>query len=134
MRLFSIVLAVGMLVATGCTGGRDGARGVADAFVDAHYVRIELQASSALCDGVAYDKVAREIELTSDTPIEADTLRPKIYYTLHDERSTDTGSHFIYELSIRPPGLDPFIKYTAITVRKVDAGWKVTNYVETDAR
>jgi hypothetical protein len=124
---------VALLVAAGCTGGRDSARGVADAFVDAHYVRIDLEASKVLCEGVARDKVEHEIELTSNTEIEADTMRPKIYYKIHDERVTDERSHFVYELSIRPPGLDPFTKYSAITVRRTDDGWKVTNYVETDA-
>lgn len=132
MRPSILVCAVALLAVAGCAKGVDSARGVADAFVDAHYVRIDLDASSRLCAGVAREKVEREIELTAGTEIEADTLRPKIYYKVHEERELGEVSHFVYELSIRPPGLDPFTKYTAITVRSTDAGWKVTNYVETD--
>jgi hypothetical protein len=131
-RLF-VAVAVA-LVALGCTGDPNSARGVGGAFVDAHYVRIDLEASKELCTGVARDKVLREIELTSDIAIEGDTQRPRIYYDLTEERGTDEAVQLVYELTIHAPGLDPYEKLTVVTVRQYDGAWLVSNYVEMDPR
>ena len=132
MKRLLISLATLALVG-GCSGDSDSARGVGDAFVDAHYVRINLQASKELCRGVAREKVEREIALTAEIEIEQDTQRPRIYYEIHEEREVGDSVSLIYELSIRAPGLDPYEKFTVVTVRATDGVWAVTNYIEMDS-
>lgn len=132
MKRLLISLATLALVG-GCSGDSDSARDVGDAFVDAHYVRINLQASKELCRGVAREKVEREIALTAEIEIEQDTQRPRIYYEIHEEREVGDSVRLIYELSIRAPGLDPYEKFTVVTVRATDGVWAVTNYIEMDS-
>lgn len=122
-----------LLLVGGCSADADTARGVGDAFVDAHYVRINLQASKELCSGVAREKVEREIALTSEIEIQRDTQRPRIYYGIHEEHDLGDSVRLIYELSIRAPGLDPYEKFAIVTVRATDGIWTVTNYIEMDS-
>lgn len=122
-----------MILAAGCTGDSDSPLSAGDAFVDAHYVRIDLEASKSLCRGVALQKVEKEIALTSDIEIEQDTQRPRINFTVHEERALGDAVQLIYKLVIRAPGLDPYDKYTIVTVRSEDGKWMVTNYMEMDS-
>lgn len=132
MKQLLISLATLVLV-VGCSGDSGSARGVGDAFVDAHYVRINLQASKELCSGVAREKVEHEIALTAEIEIEQDTQRPRIYYEIHEERGVGDSVRLIYELSIRAPGLDPYEKFTIVTLRETEGAWTVTNYIEMDS-
>ncbi len=122
------------MLAVGCSNDTSTALGAGDAFVDAHYVRIDLEASKQLCTGVALDKVQREIELTADVAIADDTQRPRINFALKEERAAGDAIQLVYELTIRVTGLDPFEKISVVTVRATDARWSVTNYVEMDPR
>ena len=122
-----------LILVAGCSGSPNSALGTGNAFVDAHYVRIDLETSKGLCTGVAADKVDAEIALTSEIEIESDTQRPHISYDLREERPLGDAVQLVYELSIRAPGLDPYSKFTIVTVREHEGGWAVSNYMEMDS-
>lgn len=120
------------LVLASCQTSTSTARGAAEAFLDAHYVAIDLDASRSMCSGLALDKVEREIELTSKVSIEGDTHKPRINYRLDQARESPDRVQFIYELTIRASGLEPFAKLVMLTLRRSDDTWSVSNYSEGD--
>jgi len=137
MRMTSTVagllLPVAVVVAAvpaGCGGS--GARTTAERFLDAHYVRIDLAAARDVCSGLAREKLDRELALTANVNIEADTRKPRINYRLEDARETEDRGQFAYLLRIRAPGAEPFERLIMVTVKKEDDGWSVTNYTEGD--
>lgn len=126
-----VALVAGAAVSTGCeTGG--GARAAAERFLDAHYVRIDLETARGLCSGLARSKLDKEISLTEEIRIADDTLTPRVNYRLEAARESQGSAQFGYILTIRAPGLEPFDKLVTLTVRESDGAWSVTNYTESD--
>ncbi|HKA34002.1 MAG TPA: hypothetical protein VKH64_12355, partial [Candidatus Binatia bacterium] len=69
LRLASFMLLV--VLACGCGRDLKTAQGVADEFVDQHYVNINLQRAREYSVGLARDKIDDEIRLTSGQAIDA---------------------------------------------------------------
>ena len=121
-----------LLVAPACQTPGTSARATAEAFLDAHYVRIDLEGSRALSSGLALSKIDKEIALTEDQEITDETRQPRINYRLEHAAEGDGSAQFAYELTIRAAGIDPFRKLVMITVRNEHGAWTVTNYNESD--
>lgn len=115
-----------------CSQPGSSARATAEAFLDAHYVRIDLDQTRELVSGLAKDKVEKEILLTKDQHIDGETLQPRVNYKLHRADEAGAAAQYAYELTIRPPGVDPFAKLVMVTVRNDAGAWSVTNYNESD--
>jgi len=128
----TLMVAAVVIVAAACTPEAGSSRAVAEAFLDAHYVRIDLDASRELCAGLARSKVDKEIELTSDVEIDASTKPPRINYRLEEARETPGYVQYAYELSIRAPGLEPFERLVTLTVRDQHGEWAVTNFNDSE--
>lgn len=126
------VLCAALLLAfAGCKGGGDAtARGAAEAFMDRHYVEVDLPRSREYTTGLARSKVDKQIRLTAGQAIDAGTRRPRVYYKLLEEREAGGRIAFVYQLTIRPEGAGEFSRRLMIRVRKEDAGWRVSNYME----
>ena len=122
---FAIACALGL---TACARPSGGPRGVAEAFLDAHYVRIDLQASRAFCSGLALSKIEHELELTRGVSVGEDTLKPHVHYRLEREREEPAHALYAYELTVRPPGSESFRRVVMLTVRDREGAWTVTNY------
>ena len=129
MGLLLWLTVVGAMAA--CGSADDTARGIAEQFVDAHYVQIDLQASRPLTKGLAREKVDEEIRLTAGQAIDASTRVPRINYELSEERigGADVVS-YAFDATIRADGSDPIERTFQVTVRRDEDGWKVTNYQE----
>jgi hypothetical protein len=128
-----LVLAfVVLIAASSCSKPGASPRATAEAFLDAHYVQINLERSKSLTTGLAHDKVEKEISLIGDNEITGETRKPSISYKLHRADEDDAAAQYAYELTVRPPGLDPFVKLVMVTVRNGEGGWSVTNYNESD--
>ena len=124
-------LVVALLAGMGCGPDPSSARGMAERFLDAHYVRIDLPASSELTSGVAHQKVDDEIALTRGVAIDAATRQPTIHYRLEEERDGGDGAtRFVYRLTIVPDDADRFHRRVLLTLRRADEGWTVSNYEE----
>src|SRR5438045_1432564 len=85
IRLFSVAILFTLAVAC---GGRDlkSAEGVAEEFVDQHYVNIDLARAREYSVGLARDKIDDEIRLTRGQAIDASTRKPRIRYELTDKK------------------------------------------------
>ena len=135
MSRIALALLAGLqlsLFAAACSDPGSAARPTAEAFLDAHYVDIDLERAKGLVDGLARDKIDKEIQLTEGQEISGETLRPHVGYKL--QRADEKGelAVYAYELTIRAPGSDPFRKLVTLTVRDTKDVWAVTNYAESD--
>ena len=130
MRRRAVALA--LAVAAGCSEAGSDARSTAEAFLDAHYVRIDLASAKEHASGLALDKIDKEIELTKDQEITNETRQPRVNYRLNRGDESPESAQFAFELTIRAAGADPFAKLVMVTVRKQEGAWKVTNYSESD--
>ena len=130
-----VVLFGGMLLPA-CRAGSDTAQGVAERFLDEHYVRINLEAAKAYCVGPARQKVEEEARLVGDQVIDASTRQPRVSYRLAERRDerADRAS-FVYEGSIQVDDAEPFTRRWLVNTRKeADGQWKVSNFSEFEER
>jgi hypothetical protein len=115
-----------------CSGSGSSARSKAEAFLDAHYVHMDLDSAKQHASGLALDKIDKEIQLTKNQEITGETRQPRVNYRLQRGDETPAAGQFIYELTIRVPGADPFKKLVMVTVRNEQGAWAVTNYNDSD--
>lgn len=116
-----------------CQSDPNSPHGVAERFLDAHYVTMDLQAAKVYCTGLARQRVEEEILLTEGQVIDANTRPPRVYYTLLKE--TPRGEKRIslqYEAKITVDGAGEFQKEFLLTLLKEEKGWRVINYNEFD--
>ncbi len=131
LRLGTAVLAVAALAA--CRTDERSAEGVAEGFVDAHYVRIDLQAAAPFCSGVALRKLQEEQRLTQGQRIDESTRKPTVRYRVIEKRAED-GNHttFIFEGTIQVEDAGRFTRKWLITTSRSGELWKVSNFEEFD--
>jgi len=129
-RLLGCVLAVAAL--TACRADENSARGVADRFVDEHYVEINLEAAKHFCAGVARKKVEDEQRLTEGQHIDASTRKPSVHYRLVDQKTDGDHATFIYEGTIRVEDAGSFTRKWLVSAHRDAEQWKVSNFEEFD--
>ncbi len=129
---FAAYVCVALLLtgSAACKPAAGTARAAAETFLDAHYVRIELQASFDQSVGLAREKVREELELTAEVEAPEATAKPRIHYKQINVREKPGSVSFVYELTISPEGSAPFTREVMLTVRRGDGGWKVSNFTE----
>jgi hypothetical protein len=130
--ILSLFLAWTTIAVLGCTPAGDSARATAEAFLDAHYVDIDLEAARPLCVGLALDKLEKEVALTHDAAIDAETRKPRVTYRIEESRDDADRAQYAYVLEIHPDGADTFRKLVLLSLRKEPDGWRVSNYTESD--
>lgn len=136
MKLASTILFLFLawttIAVNGCTPSGESPRATAEAFLDAHYVDIDLEAARPLCAGLALDKLDKEVALTRDAAIDAETRKPRITYRIEESRDDADRAQYAYVLEIHPDGADVFRKLVLLSLRKEADGWRVSNYTESD--
>jgi len=128
-----LTLCVAALIASGgCRAGGDTARGVAERFLDHHYVLIDLAGAKRYCTGLALHKVEEEQGLVGDQVIDESTQRPHVSYELGEERPEgEDRSTFLYNGTVRVAGGDSFaLRWLIQTRREADGTWRVSNFKE----
>ncbi len=126
-----VLCAVLLLACVGCKSDGDTTpRGVAEVFLDRHYVEIDLPGSREFTAGLARSKVDEQIRLTSGFAIDAGTRKPRVYYKLLERREAGGRIAFVYRLTIRPEDAGEFSRKLLIRVREEESGWRVSNYME----
>lgn len=136
MRNFFSFLALPFLVwslfLNGCGRDLGTAQGVADEFVDQHYVNFDLQKAKAYAVSVALEKVNEEIRLTAGQKIDAATNKPKINYRLLEKKEGERRASFLYEGTIQSDDGSSFTRKWLIAARKDADQWRVSNFTESD--
>jgi hypothetical protein len=130
-------VAAALLIVVGAVGCKssDPAQQAAEAFLDAHYVFMDLEKSSALAGGLAVAKIQAEIDLIGQMAADEAFERPRINYAISEHRQGGGDAEiFGYKLHIQPAGGGGFSKQVLLTVRNGDTGqWQVTNFSDRDA-
>ena len=125
----AVLLLFALLAA--CRPALDTPEGVAERFLDEHYVNMDLTAALDYTVGPAQQKVEHERKLIGDQMIDAGTRKPRVTYERLERR--DEGSEratFVYEGSIRVEGASAFTRRWLINVRREAGAWKVSNFQE----
>jgi hypothetical protein len=130
--IFCSFFALAALSAVGCNSAGGTPRSAAEAFLDAHYVGIDLEAARPLCVGLALDKLDKEVALVRDAAIDAETRQPRVTYRIEESRDGADRAQYAYVLDIHPDGADIFHKLVVLSLRREGEGWRVSNYTESD--
>jgi hypothetical protein len=121
-----------VLLLTGCTRDLSTAQGVAEEFVDQHYVHFDLDKAKTYVVSVALDKVNEEIRLTAGHKIDAATRKPKINYRLLEKKEGERRASFFYEGTVQSDDGSSFTRKWLIAARKEGDQWRVSNFTESD--
>jgi hypothetical protein len=124
-----------VLAALAFACGRDlkTAQGVADEFVDQHYVNIDLKRAREYSVGLARDKIDDEIRLTRGQAIDAATRKPKVHYELIEKKQeSDARISFFYKGTIEVEDAPGFTRRWLVVARREGDGWRVSNFTEYD--
>src|SRR5581483_10439399 len=130
MRRAILGLVIGL--AAGCSRDLNTAQGVAEEFVDQHYVAIDLPKARALTVSLAQHKLDEEIRLTTGQKIDAATQKPRVHYRLVEKTEGPERSTYLYEGTIESEDNTSFTRHWLITARKEANGWRVSNFTESD--
>jgi hypothetical protein len=131
-RTFALSLIVLNLFLPGCGRDLGTAQGVAEEFVDQHYVRIDIQKAKQYAVGLALAKLNEEIRLTAGQAIDASTQKPKVNYALLEKKEAANRASFLYEGTIRSEDGTTFTRKWLIAARKEGNQWRVSNFTESD--
>jgi hypothetical protein len=131
-RTFALSLIVLNLFLTGCGRDLGTAQGVAEEFVDQHYVHIDIQKAKQYAVGLALEKLNQEIRLTAGQAIDASTQKPKVNYALLEKKEGANRASFLYEGTIRSEDGTTFTRKWLIAARKEGNQWRVSNFTESD--
>ena len=123
---------VGLLLLNGCGHDLTTARGVAEEFVDQHYVHIDLEKAKQYTVGLALEKINEEIRLTEGQAIDASTQKPRVNYRLLEKKQGESRASFLYLGTIRSDDGFEFTRQWLITARKEGNQWRVSNFTESD--
>jgi hypothetical protein len=126
----AVIFAISL--ASGCGRDLNSAQGVAEEFVDQHYVAIDLPKAKALAISVALHKVDEEIRRTTGQKIDASTQKPRVHYRLMEKTEGEQRSTFLYEGTIQSEDSTSFTRQWLITARKEGNQWRVSNFTESD--
>jgi hypothetical protein len=129
LAIFFILLS---LLVTGCGHDLGTAQGVAEEFVDQHYVHIDIQKAKQYAVGLALEKLNEEIRLTAGQTIDASTQKPKVNYALLEKKEGANRASFLYEGTIRSDDGTTFTRKWLIAARKENNQWRVSNFTESD--
>lgn len=129
---FALSFLAATILSYGCSRDLRTAQGVADEFVDQHYVNFDLQKAKAYTVSVALDKVNEEIRLTAGQKIDATTNKPKINYRLLEKKEGERRASFVYEGTIQSDDGSSFTRKWLITARKDADEWRVSNFTESE--
>lgn len=126
------LLSLGLMGLTAC--GRDlrTAQGVAEEFVDQHYVFIDLPRAREYTVGLALQKLDEEIRLTAGQVIDLSTRKPKIHYRLLEKKEAQDRSSFLYEGTIQAEDAPEFKRRWMVTARKAKDRWRISNFTDYD--
>lgn len=125
-------LTIALLVFFACNRDLTSAQGIVEAFIDQHYVQINLAKAKAYTVSLAQDKINEEIRLTEGHRIDASTQQPRVNYKLLEKKESDKRASFLYEGTIQSDDGTLFIRKWLVAARKEGAHWRVSNFSESE--
>lgn len=125
-------LFLSLLLLSGCGRDLKTPQGVAEEFLDRHYVEIDLPKAKEYAVGLALEKINEEIRLTSGQAIDASTRKPKVHYHLLEKQEGDGRVSFMYQATIEAEDAPEFNRRWLVVARREGDGWRISNFTESD--
>ena len=119
--------AAALLLLASC-GGSNTPEGVARAFMEAYYIRVDLGAAKALAAGLASRKLEEQVTLTRSQAVGGATEEREVAFTLVARQEEGDQHRFMYEVRIRLKGAGEFTRRSVVSVGQVGGAWRVTNF------
>ncbi len=132
MKFLLALILVPLLLLTACGHDLNTAQGVAEEFVDQHYVNFDLPKAKNYAVSVALAKINEEIRLTAGQQIDASTQKPRVNYNLLEKKESEKRSTYLYEGRIQSDDGTSFTRKWLITARLENNLWRVSNFTESD--
>jgi len=132
MKFLLALVCFPLLLLTACGRDINTAQGVAEEFVDQHYVNFDLPKAKHYAVSVALAKLNEEIRLTTGQQIDASTQKPKVNYKLLEKSESEKRSTYLYEGRIQSDDGTAFTRKWLITARLEGNQWRVSNFTESD--
>jgi hypothetical protein len=127
-----LVFSLSVLTLGACGHDLNTAQGVAEEFVDQHYVNIDIAKAKALAVSVALHKLNEELRLTAGQKIDTSTQKPRVNYKLLEKKEGPERATFLYEGTIQSDDGTSFTRKWLITARREGDKWRVSNFTESD--
>ena len=126
----AVVAVVVFVLFPGEEQGRDRPVGVAEAFLDAYYVSIDLEKAGRLTGGLARTKIDRQLKAIRKMS-RFDKNPSKVSYRLLNERSLgDWKKAFSFDLSVEPQGGRLFRRVIFLHLRREEQSWRIHAFRE----
>ena len=132
MTLHKSVIVLLGLALVACRSDERTAQGIAERFVDEHYVQINLPATKPLCVGLDLKKIEEEERLVAGQVIDDSTRKPTVHYKLIEKKEAGDRPSFVFEGRIQIDTDDPLVRKWIVTTRREGEAWKVSNFEEFD--
>lgn len=130
LQVVLLVLCVSVLFA--CRRDLGTPEGVAEEFLDQHYVQINLSKAKEYTVGLAQKKLDEEIRLTTGQVIDSSTRKPRVHYKLVEKKEAAGRASFLYLATIQAEDAPEFTRRWLISARKEGDNWRVSNFTEFD--
>jgi hypothetical protein len=131
-NFYFCVMLTALVLAVACGHDLNTPQGVAEEFVDLHYVKIDLLKAKEYAVSVAQAKIDEELRLTAGQVIDASTQKPRVNYTLLDKNEGAQRSTYLFEGKIQSDDGTSFTRKWSIATRKDNIGWRVSNFTESE--
>lgn len=116
--------------ASSCTPNDRTSKGVAEVFVDKHYVQIDPAGAEPFCVGLALEKVRHVRKLTDGLVIDATTKKPIVRYEIVEAKEEPEHGTYVFNGTIYVEGDDAFSRRWIVSTRKDGGAWRVSNFTE----
>ncbi len=119
------------LAVAACSPSQDPGS-IAQRFVERYYVQPDLPGAKALAYGLAWHKIEEEQRLLETVAPGVGRADREVSYNLHEtEKVGEERIFFVYDITI---SVDRLVmkKRATIATGRVEGGWRVTNFQESD--
>ncbi len=124
------LLFLGLAAVSGCMPNDSSSRGVAEVFVDKHYVQIDPAGAEPFCFGLALAKVKEVRKLTAGVVIDEMTKKPTVRYKIVEAKEEADHGTYVFDGTIYVEGDDALSRRWIVSTRKDGEKWKVSNFTE----
>jgi hypothetical protein len=132
MKSLSPTLIAMAILTIACARDLNTPQGVAEEFVDQHYVHFDLQKAKIHTVSIALAKINEEIRLTAGHKIDASTQVPRVNYKLLEKNEGEKRATYLYEGRIQSDDGTSFTRKWLITARHESDRWRISNFTESD--
>lgn len=126
----AVVAALAFILFPGGEQNKGSSVGIAEAFLDAYYVSIDLEKARQLTGGLARSEIDRQLKAIRKMS-RLDKNPSKVSYRLLNERSLGGDKKaFSFDLSVEPQDGRPFRRVVFLHLRLEERNWRVHAFRE----